>query len=632
MVGADGRETRGRYTACGGLRNLANRARNNPPCPDPEPPSDARLAAREPKILKGIGVSAGIVIGRAVVVDTDLRRVPRRSISKEQIKSEVVRLEGAIKLSMDELLEFHRNAEQQMGKEAAKIFLVHASMLKDKSLVNPMRELIGEELVNAEAAVSQVLGQLAGRFRRQTDSAFTTKVNDIDDLAIRVLGHLMGEARGRLKDAPENTVIIARDLTPSQTAAFDRRKIIGFATDLGGRTSHTAIVARALDIPAVVGAQSITTDVRDGATIIIDGDRGNVIVDPDAEQLAEYRGYIEQRRIFQLALGDLVDLPSVTSDGTPIELFGNIEFPDEVKGVLASGGGGVGLYRTEFLFLTRDTEPTEKDHFQACKRCVELLDGRPLVVRTFDLGADKYTQERAANPERNPFLGCRSIRYSLQAPAMFKAQLRAVLRVSALGPVKIMFPLITSTGELRHAKYILNDVMEDLAEDNIPYDKKIQIGMMVEVPSAALMADVFAQEVDFFSIGTNDLVQYTLAVDRTNERVANLYNPAHPAVVRLIREVIRAGRRHSIPVSCCGEAAGDLEYALLLIGLGLRTLSVTASSIPRLKRLVRSVNVHQCERIAKHAMTFDSEAQLSAYLRDRARKIVPEAFDGRSAE
>jgi phosphotransferase system enzyme I (PtsI) len=592
-----------------------------------------QLQKPAPVILKGLGVSAGIVIGRVLVVDTDLRRVPRRTIAREAVKAETARLDAAVKASIDDLHEVQKNAEASMGKEASKIFLAHSFMLRDnKMVISPIKELIASEQVNSETAVAQVFGALAARFRKSADSAFTTKVNDIDDLAARVLNKLMGESRGKLKDAPPDSVVIARDLTPSQTASFDRKRIVGFATDLGGRTGHTAIVARALEIPAVVGLQGVTQAAVDGSVIILDGDRGNVILNPDAEQLKEYRGYIEQRKTFQLSLGELVDLPSVTTDGTTIELMGNIEFPDEAKSVVNSGGDGVGLYRTEFIFLTRDDEPTEKDHFTALKRAVELLDGKPLTIRTFDLGADKYTQERALNPERNPFLGCRSIRYSLQAIPMFKRQLRAILRASALGPVKVMFPLITSTGEFRHAKYIVNDVMEDLEEDNIPFDRNVKIGMMVEVPSAALMADTFAREVDFFSIGTNDLVQYTLAVDRTNERVATMYNPFHPAVLHLIRDVIRAARRREIPVSCCGEAAGDIEYALLLIGLGLRTLSVTSTSIPGLKRLIRSVNVPQCERIARHAMSFDSESQVSAYLRDRARKIVPEAFDGRAAD
>jgi len=300
--------------------------------------------------------------------------------------------------------------------------------------------------------------------------------------------------------------------------------------------------------------------------------------------------------------------------------------------VLECGGEGIGLYRTEFLHLTSQCDPTEEDHFIAYAQCLERLGAdRPLTIRTVDLGADKYTQERSENPERNPFLGCRSIRYSLRALPMFKAQLRAILRVSAMGDVRIMFPLITTVGELRHARLIVRDVMEDLAEEGIPFDREIKTGMMVEVPSAALMATQFAREVDFFSIGTNDLVQYTLAVDRTNERVANLFNPCHPAVIRLIRDVVRAARREDVPVSCCGEAAGEVDYALLLMGLGLRTLSVTATNIPRLKRLVRSVKISQCERVARKALSFDSESMVAAFIRDRTRKIVP-AIGGRSVE
>jgi phosphotransferase system enzyme I (PtsI) len=300
--------------------------------------------------------------------------------------------------------------------------------------------------------------------------------------------------------------------------------------------------------------------------------------------------------------------------------------------VLACGGGGVGLYRTEFLYLASETEPSEEDHYKAYSECVRLCAGRPLTIRTVDLGADKYTQRQQEDPERNPFLGLRSIRYCLKSQPMFKTQLRALLRASALGPIKVMFPLITSTAEFRQAKFILNEVMEDLAEEGLAYDPRLSVGMMVEVPSAAVMADSFAREVDFFSIGTNDLVQYTLAVDRTNERVAHLFNPAHPAVIKLIKDVARVGRRRHVPVSCCGESAGDPDFALLLIGLGLRTLSTTAASIPQLKRMVRSVTIEQCEKIARRALSFDSDVSVAAYLRDQARKVIPEAYAGRSVE
>jgi phosphoenolpyruvate-protein phosphotransferase (PTS system enzyme I) len=341
---------------------------------------------------------------------------------------------------------------------------------------------------------------------------------------------------------------------------------------------------------------------------------------------------MEARRSIEISLSEISLLPSVTTDGTKIELLGNIEAPSEIPGILKAGGDGVGLYRTEFLFLTGNSEPTEADHFAAYKDAITLLGGKPLTIRTVDLGADKYTQEQQENPERNPFLGLRSIRYCLQSLPMFKRQLRAILRASALGPVKVMFPLITTISELRQGKYLLNDVMEDLAEEGVAFDASIPVGMMVEVPSAAVLAPVFARESAFFSIGTNDLVQYTLAVDRTNERVAGLYNPFHPAVIHLVRDVIRAGRHVDIPVSCCGETAGDPEYALLLIGLGLRTLSVTSSSIPALKRVIRGVSVQSCEKVAKKAASLDSEASVGAYVRDQARRLLPEAFDGRSGD
>lgn len=583
-------------------------------------------------MLKGIPVSPGIVIGRVFVLDDERQRIPRRGIVAGAARAEQKRLDEALEKSREELAGVRAQAEVQMGAEAAKIFHFHQGMLSDKAVVGPMREMVARDLVTAEYAVYKAFSDHAARFRTMKDSAFTTKANDLEDLAQRVLKQLIGEHKSRLADLHHEAVVIARDLTPSQTAGFDRDKVIAFATDLGGRTSHTSIVARALGIPAVVGCGDLSRLAEDGQQVIIDADRGLVILEPDELQLAEYAGLIEQRDTFKLSLDELANLPAVTRDGVPIELLGNIEFPQEIPMVQACGGAGVGLYRTEFLYLTTDIEPTEEDHFRAYSECVRLSAGRPLTIRTMDLGADKYTQRQQESPERNPFLGLRSIRYCLKNQPMFKAQLRALLRASALGPIKIMFPLIMSTTEFRQSKWVLNEVMEDLAEDGIPYDPKIPVGMMVEVPSAAIMADAFAREVDFFSIGTNDLVQYTLAVDRTNERVAHLFNPAHPAVVKLIKDVARVARRREIPLSCCGESAGDLDYAMLLIGLGLRTLSANAAAIPQLKRLVRSVTVEQCERIARRVLSFDSDVSVSAFLRDQARKILPEAFDGRSVE
>ncbi len=581
------------------------------------------------KILKGIPVSPGIVIGRVRVLDDAKgRRIPKRVIEPDQIDAEVERFETARNASIAALMEVHKTAAEEMGEETAKIFLFHIGALSDKALVGPISEMIRAEGVAAEFAVAKVFRDWTERFASRTDAAFRTKVNDLQDLADRLLNHLMGGMGQATARFTEPGIVAARDLTPSQTAGFERSKVLAMATDLGGPTSHTAIVARALGLPAVVGCRRLTFLANDGEMIIVDGDRGRIVLDPDDDTIEEYRARITQRESFTLSLRETADLPAVTADGVEIELLGNIEFPEEAEAVLEMGGVGVGLYRTEFLYLTGDHEPTEEDHYRVYKRCIDALGGRPLTIRTVDLGADKYTQQRAEFPERNPFLGLRSIRYCLQNMPMFKTQLRALLRASAHGPVKIMFPLITTLHEFRQARHLLNDAAEDLDELGIPHDRKIPVGMMVEVPSAAVMADAFAQEADFFSIGTNDLVQYTLAVDRTNEQVASLYMPTHPAVIKLIRDIARAAKRREIPVSCCGESAGEPIYAVLLLGLGLRTLSLTASGIPALKQVVRAVTIKQCEQIAKKAISLDSETEVAAYLRDQVRTLVPEAFRG----
>lgn len=580
--------------------------------------------------IKGIPVSPGIVIGRVFVLDDEHRRIPRRAVRPEQIPYEHDRVWRALGASIGELNALREKTRAQLGEEASKIFAFHVGMLSDASLTRPMHEMIDRESTTAEYAVWRGFEELGARFAAMPDATFQTKVDDVRDLSSRVLKHLVGEHSSRLRGIHENVIVVARDLTPSQAAAFDRRHVLAFATDLGGKTSHTAIVARALGIPAVVGCYTLTQHVSDDSMVIIDGDRGIVVIDPDEKTLDEYEGYIEARKHVQISLRELAGMPSVTPDGEKITLLGNIEFPSEITQIVEAGGDGVGLYRTEFLYLVNNQQPSEHEHYIAYKEAVELCKGRILTIRTMDLGADKYTQEQQEEPERNPFLGLRSIRYCLQNLPMFKTQLRAILRASALGPIKIMFPLVTNIQELRQGKFLLNDVMEDLEEEGVAFDRNVEVGMMVEVPASALMANTFAREAKFFSIGTNDLVQYTLAVDRTNERVANLYNPFHPGVIALIKDVIRSGRRNNIPVSCCGESAGDPDFAILLVGLGMRTLSMTASSIPLMKRVVRKVTIQQCERIAKKAASLDSDAAVAAYVRDQARKIIPEAFDGRS--
>jgi phosphotransferase system enzyme I (PtsI) len=579
------------------------------------------------ELIRGIAVASGIVIGRAFLLGESEQHVPHRTIAPTEIPTETARLDAAVAAVIDDLRGLKERTERQLadgvGTEAAKIFEFHIGLLKDRTLLVPMRKRIETKLVNAEVAVAEEFQKLAQQFRSMGNEVFRQKASDVIDLDRRVLAKLIGETESRLSNLREPVILVAHELTPGQTASMDRKKVLGCATDLGGRTSHTSIVARAIDIPAVVGCQRVSKVVEDGDTIIVDGDTGIVVVRPDERTIEQYRLQQEKFSEFRASLRALRDLPATTTDGTQIRLMGNIEFPHEAESVLANGGDGVGLYRTEFLFLMSDREPSEEDHYDAYVKTIELLGGKPLTIRTLDLGADKYTQQRAAEPERNPFLGLRSIRYCLQNKSIFKTQLRAIMRASVHGPVKVMFPLVSTMMELREAKLILRDVCEELDEEGVKYRGDVPIGIMVEVPSAALMARTFATEAQFFSIGTNDLIQYTLAVDRGNEKVAHLYTGAHPAVLQLVKGVLRAGRRERIDVSICGEIAGEALYTMLLIGLGFRTLSLVPSQIPLIKRIVRSVDVPHCERLARKVGSFDSERQVVTYLRDELRKIDP---------
>jgi phosphotransferase system enzyme I (PtsI) len=582
--------------------------------------------------IKGIAVSPGIIVGKAFLVGTAEQLVPHRTIDASEVAPQTARLHEGMAAASAEIDQLRERTLRELGVEPAKIFEFHAGLLRDRALVAAIEKRIGQSMVTAEQAVADQFRLLIEQFRRMGNEVFGQKANDIIDLERRVLGKLMGETTNRMAQLTQPAIIVAHELTPSQTAAMDREKVIALATDLGGRTSHTSIVARALGLPAVVGCQRMSQLVEAGDTVIVDGNEGVVIVRPDQATLADYSKRQERSLRSRAMFRDSSPTEAVTKCGARIQLMGNIEFPEEVESVLANGGDGVGLYRTEFLWLTRKTPPTEEDHFQAYKRTIDLLKGKPLTIRTCDLGADKYTQAQLEEPERNPFLGLRSIRHSLANPPEFKAQLRAILRASALGPVRVMFPLISNVMELRQSKLMLADMQEELGEEQIPFDHALRTGVMIEVPSAALLSRVFGNEASFFSIGTNDLVQYTLAVDRGNERVAHLYTPAHPAVVHLIKQVTRSARHTHTECSCCGEMAGEPVFTMLLLGLGLRTLSMVPDQIPVVKRVVRSVTMDQCERLARKVGSFDSERQIETALRDELRKLDPDAFSQWLAE
>ena len=579
-------------------------------------------------ILKGIGVSPGVVISTAVVLDAEDLLIPKRHVPIGEVPNELARLEKALKSSVVELEQLRDSVASRAGKELAGIFDFHVAMLRDRSVLAQITTEIRSNLCTAEYATSLVMRRLAGTFEQMTDRYLSERSRDIHDLERRVLRNLIGERHCELQHLKQQVVVIAHDLLPSQTAALDKSMIRGFATDVGGRTSHTAIVARAMGIPAVVGLGRVTTAVTGGDTVIIDGTRGMVIVDPDAEQLAEHREYERKQVEVENELSLLRDLPAETLDGHAVSLMANIEFPGEVADALQRGAQGIGLYRTEFLYLAADHEPSEEEHYAAYVEALKELGGRPLVIRTLDLGADKFIAGSSGNlgQERNPFLGDRSIRMCLHNIPMFKRQLRAIMRASVLGDVRIMFPMISTLLELRQARMVLNDVMEELEDENVPFKRDLPIGMMVEVPAVVYMAPNFAKEVNFFSIGTNDLIQYTLAVDRTNERVAGLYNPAHPAVLAQVRDVIRAAHRGSIGVSVCGEMAGEPLYTLLLLGLGLTVFSMNGPDIPEVKKVIRSTTIEHARQVARRVLSFDSERQVVHFLREETRKIVPEAF------
>ncbi|MGA2171429.1 MAG: phosphoenolpyruvate--protein phosphotransferase [Sedimentisphaerales bacterium] len=578
------------------------------------------------EIKKGIAVSPGISIAKCIVIDAEDYRIPRRLIEPSQRMAETQRVRNACKDAIEELTKLQEKQDGLEQRKIRDIFAVHLSFLRDRSLRKRITDLIHDESVTAEFAVSKTLRDIASDFAKVKDSYISERAADIYDIEHRLLRHLLGGKRQDIQQLSEEAVIVARELSPTQTAGFNREFIKGIATGSGGRTSHTAIVARSLGIPAVVALEDITESVTAGETVIIDGNRGIVIISPDDTTIQQYLEYAVEYTELEHRLDAIRTKPAETRDGVRVTLFGNIEFPDEAALILQRGGEGIGLYRTEFLYLNRDTDPTEQEHYDAYAQTVAVFKTKPVIIRTVDLGADKYTQSRRYVREPNPFLGLRSIRFCLQNLTMFKTQLRAILRASVLGQVKIMFPLITNLQELMQAKMILGDVMEDLYEEGIKYNRDIEVGIMIETPAAALTASMLARDVKFFSIGTNDLTQYTLAVDRGNELVSTLYSSVDPAVLRLIRTVIQDAHKAQVDVAVCGEMASEPESVMLLLGLGVRKLSVASPMIPEVKQIIRSVTMEECNRVARKVLGMNSERQISSFLRDAARKILPEAF------
>ena len=555
------------------------------------------------EIFQGIGVSRGVAVGDAFVIESERMPVRRRRVPPNQIKAEIKRYRDAVAQAIMGIRDDQRRLAPKLGKEYLRVFEAHISMLDDSRLRTEIIQRIKAELMTAEAAVDDVLQQHIQLLFE--DESTARWVSDIYDVQSRLHRVLLGRSPGDVRDLAEPVIIVAEDLTPSQTIAFDRQKVLAIAMEAGGKTSHTTIIANALGIPAVVGLRGLTEAVTPGDLMVVDGGAGKVMIEPDEPTLAQYavieRDIVESDRRL---VHEQHELQVETLDGRRITLYANIEFPHEVETALEQGAEGIGLYRTEYLYMEKGREPTEEEHFEAYRSAAAAMWPKPIVIRTFDLGADKAATGIGgpSTAEPNPFLGCRSIRLCFDRPGMFKTQLRAILRASVHGYTKILLPMITSVAEVVRVKEILAEVRSELDADGHAYESDIELGIMIEVPAAAVMADVLAKEVDFFSIGTNDLVQYTLAVDRGNPTVSHLFQPAHPAVMKLVKHTIDAGDAAGIPVSMCGQMSGDLSYLVLLLGLGLRQFSASPKVLPEMKHMIRLLKIEDAYEVANEVM------------------------------
>ncbi|MFH0940523.1 MAG: phosphoenolpyruvate--protein phosphotransferase [Candidatus Omnitrophota bacterium] len=574
-------------------------------------------------ILKGIPAAPGIVVGKAYIYGKEDLVVEKHPITGDQVPLEISRFEDALIQTRQEIILLQKKISQEMGSEHGEVFDAHLLVLEDRMLIEEVISKVKKDKLSVDFVFSEVLKRYAGVFSRIEDEYLKERISDINDVGRRILRNLLGKKRKGLADLEDRVIVIAHDLSPSDTAMMHKNKVIGFVTDIGGKTSHTAIMAKSLEIPAVVGLEFGTEKIKNEDTVIVDGSSGVVIVSPDPETLKKYEVREEKIRGLSENLVALKDLPAQTLDGKLVTLAANIEFPEEVPSVLLHGADGVGLYRTEFFYMNRKDLPTEDEQYEAYKSLAVTFKDKPVIVRTLDLGGDKFISTFNLPKEMSPFMGWRAIRFCIARPDIFKTQLRAILRASAHGNLKIMFPMISGVEELRRAKAILEEAKGELRDRHVPYNATLEVGAMIEVPSAALTSDILSHEVSFFSIGTNDLIQYSLAVDRTNEKIAYLYEPTHPAVIRLIKSVIEAGHNANIWVGMCGEMSGEPSLAVLLLGLGLDEFSMPSVSIPEIKQVIRSVTFAQAKEIADEALTLTTGAEVENFINEKLKYILP---------
>ncbi len=582
------------------------------------------MIKKKETILKGIPASPGIVIGKAFLFGREQYAIPRRSVREDQVPDEIKRFKDALVQTKNEIVEIKKRISEEIGVEHGQIFSAHLLVIDDSMLIEEVVSRLKKDKLSIEYIFQDVLKKYIKVFSGMDDEYLRERTSDINDVGRRILKNLIGAKEDVLSNLKEKVIVIAYDLSPSDTATMHKKNVRGFATDIGGRTSHTAIMAKSLEIPAVVGLEQLTKKVESGDAVIIDGTHGIVIINPSQKTLKKYELDREKLVQFERHLSELRNLPCVTLDGRNIELAANIEVPEDVSNVIAHGAFGIGLYRTEYFYMNRKDLPTEEEQFKAYSSVAKKIKPNPVIIRTLDLGGDKFLSQLDVPQQMNPFLGWRAIRFCLARPDIFKSQLRAILRASAYGKLKMMYPMISGLDELKQANALLEESKKELRKAGVAFDEEMEIGAMIEVPSAALISDILAKEVDFFSLGTNDLIQYSLAVDRVNEKIAYLYEPAHPAVLRLIKSVIENGHNAGVWVGMCGEMAGDVSMTLVLLGLGLDEFSASPIAIPELKRIIRSVTMRQAKEIAQEAITLDTGREIEKFARKKLKEVVPD--------
>ena len=579
-------------------------------------------------VYRGIPVSSGVARGKILVLGRPRHTISKQILAESELSGEVNRLQKALVQTRHEILEVQRKVTAAMGASEGGIFDAHLLVLEDRTLIDEVVRLIQEQHTNAEHAFHTVAERYAATLAAIADEYLRERAGDMRDVTSRVLNNLLGKAENfDLRDLPEPVIVISHDLTPSSTAQMDRTKVLGFATDVGSKTSHTAIMARSLRIPGVVGLKNVSEELQSGQYALLDGYNGTVVLNPTDQTLFEYGQLIRKQVSLGEKLREVAHQPAVTLDGRQIVLSANIEQADDADAVKASGAEGVGLFRTEYLFISRDELPSEERQFQEYSRIATALKPQAVVIRTLDLGGDKFLSHLQVPTEMNPFLGWRAIRYCLQQKDIFRNQLRAILRASAYGNIKMMYPMISGLDELNQANALVEEYKGELRQAGISFDENMEIGAMIEIPSAALIADSLARRTKFFSLGTNDLIQYTLAVDRMNEKIAHLYEPTHPAILRLIKATVDAARKNKTWVSVCGEMAGDPVLTPLLLGLGVDELSAAPSIVPQIKYMIRRLKTSETTALAEFALGCESASEILARCQDLARASAPSLFE-----